>query len=169
MTAGAIPIPLVDFVAISAIQPDMIKQIAEFYSADYDANKGKSLASSLAGTSFAKIGASIIKGIPGVGTAVGISAQILLAGASTYALGKVFESHFSGNNTLNDFNMDTMKKKYNDLLDKGKEFAEGLKSNLGSDDVFETIEKLKKLKDSGVITEDDFEKTKKELLRKISS
>ena len=169
MTAGAIPIPIADFIAISAIQLDMIRQIAEFHSANYDADQGKSLASSIAGTSLAKIGASLVKGIPGIGTAAGISAQIILAGASSYALGKVFDAHFSGSKSLDDFNLDGMKKKYRHMMGKGKEFAKNLKSAMKQDDVFETIEKLKKLKDNGSITKEDFERTKKELLRKVSA
>ncbi len=169
MTAGAIPIPLVDFVAISAIQLDMIKNIAEFYSADYDSSKGKSLASSLVGTSFAKLGASAVKALPGIGTVLGIAAQVLLAGGSTYALGKVFDTHFSGGKSLNDFNVDGMKKKYKEFLEKGREFARSMKSGIKNDDIFDTIEKLKKLHENGAITDEDFEKTKKELLKKISS
>ncbi len=167
MTAGAIPIPLVDFVAITAIQMDMIKQIAEFHSAQFDSNLGKSLASSLIGTSLAKFGASAIKSLPGVGTAIGISSQMILAGGSTHALGRIFDSHFADNSSLSNFNLELMKKKYNELLKVGKDFANDMKKELKKGDIFETIEKLNKLKESGAITEKDFEKTKKDLLAKI--
>ncbi len=169
MTAGAIPVPLVDFVAITAIQIDLIKQIADFHGADYDRNKGKTLASSLVGTSLAKIGASAAKSIPGVGTLLGISSQVILAGASTYALGKVFDSHFSEKKSLIDFDMDTMKKKYNRFMEKGKKITKDLKKKQKTEDIFSTIEKLKALKESGAITEKDFERTKEDLLDKIKN
>jgi uncharacterized protein (DUF697 family) len=35
MGGGAIPIPFIDVVAVTAIQLDMIKQLARFYSAYY--------------------------------------------------------------------------------------------------------------------------------------
>ena len=168
MTAGAIPIPIVDFVSITAIQMDMLKQIAGLHSADFDSNLGKSLASSIVGTSLAKVGASAVKALPGVGTILGISAQVILAGGSTYALAKVFDTHFSSNDSLSNFDIEKMKKKYRELLENGKEFAKNLKDNLKNEDTFETIEKLKKLRDNGAITDKDFEKTKKELLDKIS-
>jgi len=168
MTAGAIPIPLADIVAVTAIQLDMIKEIAEIYSVDYDKNKGKSLASSLAGASFARFGASIIKAIPGVGTIVGLGTQVILSGASTYALGKIFDSHFLEEGDLFNFDTDSVKSTYNDLLKKGKDVAKGIKKDLKSEDTFETIEKLKELKESGAITEEEFESTKKKLLKKIS-
>ncbi len=169
MTAGAIPLPLLDFVSITAIQIDMIKQIAEYYNADYDRNRGKSLASSLTGASLAKIGASAAKSIPGVGTLLGISSQVILAGASTYALGKVFDSHFSEKKSLVDFDFESMKEKYNRLLEKGKNITKDLKRKQKSEDIFSTIEKLKGLKESGAITEKDFERTKNELLEKIKN
>ena len=169
MTAGAIPIPLVDFVAISAIQLDMIKQITSHYSIDYDSNKGKSLVSSIIGTSLAKLGASAIKAIPGVGTLAGISAQVIFAGASTYALGKVFENHFSNEGSLIDVNLDSMKKLYSELLEKGKDIARNLTKETKKEDVFKTIDKLNDLKNNGAITEKDYEMTKKKLLEKIVS
>ncbi|MCP4132563.1 MAG: DUF697 domain-containing protein [bacterium] len=168
MTAGAIPVPIVDFVAISAIQLDMLKQITESFGVDYDINQGKSLASSLIGTSLAKIGASLVKAIPGVGTIAGVASQVILAGASTYALGKVFEAHFSNNGTLFDFDTSSMRKKYDEFLGKGKEFAKNMKKDSSKEDVFETIEKLKQLKESGAISEEDFEATKKQLLERIA-
>jgi len=167
MTAGAIPVPVADIVAVSAIQYDMIKQIAEFHKADYDADKGKTLASSLAGATVSRIGASALKAIPGVGTLLGIGSQMVMAGASTYALGKLFDSHYSGSRTLDDFNLDSLKSQYNELLSKGKEYAKDLKKSFSKDDVFMTIEKLNQLKNAGAITEDEFRRTKERLLNKI--
>ncbi len=167
MTAGAIPVPVADIIAVSAIQYDMIKQVAEFHNADYDANKGKTLASSLAGATFSRIGASALKAIPGVGTILGIGSQMVMAGATTYALGKLFDSHFSGNRNLDNINLDSVKAQYKDLLNKGKEYAKDLKKNFSKDDVFQTIEKLNQLKSSGAITEEEFLRTKEKLLSKI--
>ncbi len=169
VTAGAIPIPLVDFVAITAIQLDMLKQISDCYGVRFDRNEGKSLASSMIGVSLAKIGASFVKAIPGVGTLAGIGAQVILAGASTYALGKVFELHYANEGTLANFDPKKMKKEYADFLVKGKGIAKKMKEETSQEDVFNTIEKLKQLQESGAITEEDFEATKKKLLEKITN
>jgi uncharacterized protein (DUF697 family) len=168
MVAGSIPVPVVDFVAITAIQVDMLKQLAEYYGKDYNNEQGKSLASSLIGATLSKAGASAIKAIPGVGTVIGITAQVLLAGAGTYALGRVFENHFSGGGTLSSFNTENMKKVYEEYLEKGKQIVKDLKKDAPKDDVFTTIEKLKNMKDSGVISDAEFEKAKSALLEKIS-
>ena len=80
MTAGAIPIPVADIAAVTAIQVDMIRQIAKEYNVPFDENIGKSIASSLAGASLARIGASAVKSIPAVGTLLGVGTQVLLSG-----------------------------------------------------------------------------------------
>jgi uncharacterized protein (DUF697 family) len=169
MTAGAIPLPLADIAAVTAIQLDMIRQIAAHHGAAYDNDSGKSLITSLAGATLARLGASAIKAIPGVGTVVGIGAQVILSGASTYALGRVFDSHFSGQGSIFDVNVESMKKAYQDMLEKGREVASSLRKSSGNGDIPGTIEKLKALRDSGAITEEEFEQTKKKLLEKLGA
>jgi len=168
ITAGAIPIPLIDIASVTAIQIDLLKQLAKFYSIEYDEHKGKSFASSLAGATFARIGASLIKAIPGVGTLLGLGSQAILSGASTYALGKIFDSHFSENGDFNNFNLDSMKEQYQKLIQSGKDVAKDIKNNLKNDDVYETIEKLNELKEKGALSETEYQKTKEKLLKKIS-
>lgn len=49
MVAGAIPLPVVDIVAVTAIQMDMLSQLAKAYKVDFNLERGKSLASSIMG------------------------------------------------------------------------------------------------------------------------
>ena len=84
-----VPIPLIDIAAVTAVQIDMLRQIATVYGANYDASKGKAFASALAGSTFARIGASVVKALPGIGTVVGGVSMSVLSGASTYAVGTV--------------------------------------------------------------------------------
>jgi len=159
MTAGAIPVPVADFVAVSAIQYDLIQKVAEFHKVDYDSNKGKTLATSIAGASATRLGA-------GVGTLLGIASQVVISGATTYALGKIFDNHFANKGTLDNLNTEAVKAKYKEYVDKGKEYAKNLKRNFSKDDVLSTIEKLQELRDSGAISEAEFESLKEKLLNK---
>ncbi len=167
MTAAAIPFPLVDIAVITAIQLDMIKQIAMHHGAAYDHEAGKSLISSLVGAALARIGASVVKAIPGVGTLIGMGTQVTLAGAASYALGRVFDCHFSGKGSIFEVDIDSLKRNYQELLKKGQKLASRLQKEKKSEDIPATIEKLKNLKDNGVITETDFEEAKKKLLEKL--
>jgi len=176
MTAGAIPIPLVDIAAVTAIQVDMIKQIAEVYNVPFDNDKGKSIVTSLAGASLAhmggatagRIGASVLKSIPLVGTFLGVSTQVVLSGATTYAIGKAFDLHFSKDGTFVDFKAEEIKKSFDEFFQKGKEIVEKLKKDTKDEDALDTIEKLNKLKESGAITKKEFEDAKKKILEKIT-
>ncbi len=168
MTAGAIPIPLADIAAVTAIQVDMIKQIAVLYDIDYDENKGKSIASAITGATAARLGASVVKAIPGVGTLIGMGMQMILSGASTYALGHLFKNHFSDSGTMLNISLEIFKKSYEVLFKKGKKFAKGLKGKIKKDDNHATIEKLKNRREDNLITEEEYQKTKAEILEKMT-
>ena len=171
MVAGAIPIPLVDIAAVTAIQLALINELAKQYEVDYSRERGKVIAATLIGTTvgnlIGRLGASAIKAIPGVGTVLGIGSMAVFAGASTFALGKVFEHHFKEGGNLFDFDVDAMKEKFKDFFKRGKTVAEEIRKNPNREDIVETISKLQELKNSGAITEEEFEKTKKELLAKL--
>lgn len=172
MVAGAIPAPIVDIVIVTAIQMDMIRQLAGVYGVDYNEERGKSISASImgatAGTLVGRVGASVVKAIPVVGWLLGIGSQVIFSGASTYALGKVFQSHFKKDGTMFDFNTDKMKDRFASFFERGKKVAENMRDKPSEDDIVATIEKLKELKDKGAISEDEFESSKKDLLDKLT-
>ena len=172
MVAGALPLPLIDVIAITAIQIDMLKQLAKEYNVDFSEERGKSIVASIMGatlgTFLGRVGASAVKAVPGIGWLLGIGSQVILAGASTYAIGKAFQSHFEENGTFFNVDLDKMKAQFRSLFEKGKDVAEKMKNDQSEDEIMATIEKLKKLKDSGAITEKEFESSKKELLDKLT-
>lgn len=94
MTAAAIPVPAMDIAAVTGVQLKMIDSLANEFEADYEEDIGKSVILALTGASIPKMGASLIKIIPGFGTIAGTGAQVILSRASTYALGRVFAAHF---------------------------------------------------------------------------
>ncbi len=173
MIAGAIPVPLVDIAAVTAIQMDLVKELARVYDVDFSQERSKALTTTLIGTTVGNLigraGASAIKAVPGIGTLLGVGSMAIFAGASTYALGKVFENHFREGGDLFDFDVERMKQKFRDFFDRGKKVAREMRDTKSREDILATLEKLKDLKDSGAITEEEFEKTKQELLDKLKS
>jgi len=127
MGAGLIPFPIADVAAVSVVQLDMIKQMSRIYSVDFNEMQGKSLITTLVGSSMARIGASAVKLIPGIGSIVGSVAMPVLSGASTYALGQVFRQHFETGGTFLDFDVDRLRKYYTEQFEKGKKVAEDIK------------------------------------------
>jgi len=127
MGAGLIPLPIADIAAVSAVQLDMVKQMSRVYDVSFDEMQGKTLITTLVGSSMARVAASAVKLIPGVGSLVGSVAMPVLSGASTYALGQVFKQHFETGGTFLDFDVDRLRKYYTEQFEKGKKVAEDIK------------------------------------------
>jgi uncharacterized protein (DUF697 family) len=165
--AGLVPVPVLDIAAVTAVQLDMIKGLANVYQHDYSESLGKSLLSALAGSTLARIGASFVKAIPVVGSVVGGASMAVLSGASTYAVGMVFIQHFEGGGNLQNFNIQSYKQAYDSFFEEGKDVAAKAQQTQAtqSADGFSKLEKLQRLRQQGIITEEEFEAKKAELLR----
>jgi uncharacterized protein (DUF697 family) len=89
--AGALPIPFVDLVLISGIQSRMVYDLAGVYGQPLTAQRFIEIAGTLGlGMLARQASREVIKLIPVFGTVLGSVAGGVLAGASTYALGKAF-------------------------------------------------------------------------------
>ncbi len=165
--AGLVPVPIVDFVAVSAIQVDLIRQLCTLHGVSYSEATGKTWVGALTGGAVARIGASAIKAIPGIGSLLGGLSMSIASGASTWAVGQVVEAHLASGGTMTNFNVEAARQKYAAEYERGKQVAKEASENKAAGDVFEKLEKLGKLKASGVITEAEFEAKKKELLEKV--
>ena len=136
MGAGFIPVVIADVFAVSALQLDMIRQLARVYNIDFSETQGKAIVTSLTSATLARIAAgSVVKLIPVVGTLVGGISNSIFAGASTYALGEVFKRHFDTGGTFLDFDVSRLSKIYNEKFEKGKKVAEEWKKEETIEDV----------------------------------
>ena len=120
------PFPLLDIAGVTAIQLDMLKQLAALYEVEHQASNGKKFVSALTGSTFARIGASMVKSIPGVGTAVGVISMPVLSGASTYAVGKVAMDIFEAGGELSVPNLDSAIEAYKETFERGKRTVSNL-------------------------------------------
>ena len=174
--AGLVPIPLLDIAAVSVVQLDMLKQLAKLYDQDFKESSGKSWISAISGSTMARMGASLVKTIPGIGSILGGVTMSALSGASTYAVGQVFIWHFSSGGDFMNFNFERAKEIFEEEFEKGKKVAKEMEkekakpqnaSGPAPEDVYSKLEKLATLKAKGVISETDFEQQKKRLLDSI--
>jgi uncharacterized protein (DUF697 family) len=163
---GVIPIPLIDIAAVTVIQLDLVRALARVYHVPFDVATGKAVIASLTGASAARVGASLVKALPGVGTISGGIAQAGLAGASTYAVGQLFRLHFSQQGTLADLDPEEALPLYQVLLERGKGAVRSLRSAPGTsvEATTETLERLVRLRERGGIDAEEFQQLKEELL-----
>jgi uncharacterized protein (DUF697 family) len=121
---GIVPIPLVDFVGVTAIQLALIKQLSAIYGVEYTASATKRTVSAIIGGAVPAFGsmtvASWVKAIPVVGSVLGGSAMMLLSGASTYAIGQVFANHFERGGTILDIEASQVKEQFKGYYETGK-------------------------------------------------
>lgn len=171
MGAGFIPVPLADLFAVSAIQLDMIRQLCNVYDIDFKETEGKAIITALTGSGLARLGARAIKFIPGVGSVLGGITLAVLSGASSYAIGEVFKKHFETGGTFLDFDPSRLKKYYNEKFEKGKALAKQMQDEqtkkseaVSNSAMIEKVKELAKLKEDGLITEEEFQKMKARLI-----
>ena len=170
--AGLMPVPLFDIVAVTAIQIDMLRQLAAEYKVDFSASTGKTFVAALTGGTFARIGASMLKAIPGVGSVVGGLSMSVMSGASTYAVGQVAKSYFAVGADLSKVDVEEAKKAYSQEFERGKQAVSDLeKEKEAASDTykaaFEAIASLEKLMEKGLVTQEEFEALKGKLLERL--
>ncbi|MEM6803083.1 MAG: DUF697 domain-containing protein, partial [Bacteroidota bacterium] len=184
MACGAIPGPFIDLAAVTAVQIDMLQKLANIHGLDYSEASSRALIGALAGNMLTKVGSSLFKIIPGIGTLIGMASQVVISGASTYALGDVFHRHASEGGTFENMNMEVLKKYYEQKYEEGKQKAADWKEEVeneieevqieiknateGSpkDDQSIALQKLKELgelKEKGVISAREFTAMKKQI------
>jgi uncharacterized protein (DUF697 family) len=181
MGAGLVPIPLLDIAAVSGVQLNMLRQLAGLYQINFMESLGKNCISAVVGGGLARVGSSLFKFIPGIGTILGEISMSGFAGASTYAMGQVFIRHFKNGGTFEDFNTDISKKMYQEELKKSKNVVTEVKEELKketpppvapittdkAEDPFEKIRKLAAMKAEGILTDEEFQKQKQRLLEQL--
>lgn len=172
---GLIPIPIIDFMAVSGIQIDMLQELCVIYEVDFYKSQVKSFISALAGTTLASLGSSFIKAIPGLGSVLGGVSMSVLSGATTYAIGHVFATHFENGGTMEDLDIEEFKNFYNQKLEEGKKIVRDLKqrdeakkkteksSNPRQEKLQEKLEEVKRLLESGIITKAEYDKMRQQL------
>jgi uncharacterized protein (DUF697 family) len=195
MGSGLIPFPILDSIAVTVVQLDMLRQISHLYGKEFSENIGKSVISLLTSGFLVRQGASFIKAIPILGSVVGGLSFSILAGASTYAIGQVFIQHFESGGDWLDFDTDKFKNFYKEKFEQGKKVAQDLEDEekkqaetkqketksdpqnktqasegqAGSQKTDPlTVEKLKELHDlhtKGILSEEEYEGLKEKVLK----
>lgn len=127
MGIGMIPLPLVDFVALTGVQLNMLRKLAKAYDIRFSKDKGKTIIATLIGggipTTVSMPVSSLLKTIPLIGQTAGAITMSALAGATTYALGKVFIQHFESGGTFLNFDPDAVRDYYNEMFKEGQKVA----------------------------------------------
>ena len=125
---GLIPFPVLDIVAITAVELKMLKELAALYDVPFREDQVKSILVSLvAGLGAPALGGvisvSLLKSVPILGAVSGYIAVPGAAAAFTYAVGKVFLQHFASGGTFLDFKPKKVREHFARQFEEGKVVA----------------------------------------------
>jgi uncharacterized protein (DUF697 family) len=124
-TAGAIPVPWLDLLILPGIQTQMIYHLARFYGQPLTGARFIELASTLGlGVVVRQATREVIKFIPYVGSVAGS----IMAGASTFALGKAFCYYYSAVHQGHVPRPEDLRRYYKEQLTLAEQAWSGLKS-----------------------------------------
>ena len=131
---GFVPVPLVDFLGLTALQIEMIHALAKAYGVEFKKERVKSIISSLCGglltTASVPLAASLLKSIPVIGITAGAATISIMGGSTTYALGWVFDRHFRKGGCLIDFDAEEAKTYFKEKVEEGKNLVGKLKKKI---------------------------------------
>jgi len=161
--AGLIPIPVADLAAVTAVQVSMLEELAVIHGVQYSESVLKSFVTALTGGMAARLGASALKAIPGLGSVIGGVSMSVMSGASTYAIGQVARRQFDDSADLAKVDLGKAKQDYKEAYEQGKDYVTKLEKD-DKEDTVSKLERLAELRDRGALTEAEFQAQKKKLL-----
>lgn len=160
MGAASVPLPGVDVAAVTLVQIDLVRRLAERYRVDADRTRIRAAVMALTGASFARLSASAVKAIPGAGWWLGGATHATLAAATTWALGQVYREHFETRGALAGPDAEALRERYEACVARGREIARDLRAHVRFDDELderiEALERLGRLRRAGVLTEAEY-------------
>ena len=124
--AGAVPLPILDLVALGVVQAKMISDLSQAYGQPVNAEAAKSVVSVLLGTLLpAGVTGALLgsgsKTVPMVGTVLGMVSMAAFGAAATYAIGKVFVRHFEKGGSLESFSAEAVKEELKAEFSRAKD------------------------------------------------
>lgn len=124
LAVGLIPVPVVDIAALLAIQLRLLARLSDLYGVEYSEDVGTTLVASLLGAGGSLLATAttrrlLMRFVPVGGWVAGAVSASVFAGASTFAIGKVFIQHFASGGTFLTFDPDKVRDYYTQQLELG--------------------------------------------------
>jgi uncharacterized protein (DUF697 family) len=125
MSIGMIPVPMIDLIALTNVQWNLICRLADHYGVPMKGSYRTMVTAIVSGglpVLFAGAGSSVLKLVPGFGPLAGTAALSSLAGVITHATGKIFLDHFEKGGTMDNYCPEAFKRQLRlELLARGRQ------------------------------------------------
>lgn len=131
MALGLAPVPMLDLVGLFAIEVELVNALAKKYDVPFSKDRAKNIIGSLLGSALpvalGPAAFSVLKAIPLIGMTAGAATMTIMGGASTYAVGRVFNKHFASGGTLLNMEGAKLKESFRNYYNEGKQYVKGLR------------------------------------------
>jgi len=133
MVIGIVPIPLLDLAGLLALQLKMLYSLSKIFEVEFKSNMGatavRHLASGITPVSVSvPVIASLSKFVPVIGQTLSGTSLVVLNGAATYGIGRVFQQHFAAGGNFQDFKPVEMRDYFNEQFKQGLQMVKSLRS-----------------------------------------
>lgn len=134
---GVVPVPVVDFVGLTAIQIELVRALCKAHGVPFKKRTATAVVSAIAGAAapvlVAPLAFSLLKFVPVVGQGIAGVTLPVLFGASTYAVGKIVNAHLQDGKTLESIDLAKAKEVAGHYVEEGKKMARQAASKLKKD------------------------------------
>jgi uncharacterized protein (DUF697 family) len=136
MSIGMVPVPIIDLIALTNIQWNLICRLADHYGVPMKGSYRTMVTSIISGglpVLLAGVGGSILKLVPGFGPLAGTAALSSLAGVITHATGQIFLEHFDRGGTMDDYCPKAFKRQLRlEILTRGRRDSRRVEDGLAT-------------------------------------
>ncbi len=126
MGLGIVPIPLFNLAAVTADNLIMVRKLSRLYGVEFKEGLARKIIASVAGAGAGTLASplveSLVSGIPLIGPPLTVGTKPVLNGMTTYALGRMFITHFENGGTFIGANIDAMKKSFRNGFENSREW-----------------------------------------------
>ena len=104
MAVGILPLPLLDFAALTTLQLHMMRRLSQIYEVPFSRRRGRLILTSLLGallpSSTGRWALTVVPFVPVVGYTISAVAMSSIGGALTYAIGRALIRHFENDKSF---------------------------------------------------------------------
>lgn len=125
MGIGVLLLPVVSLASVTAIQLNMARGLAKLYGVEFKENMAKKIITAVVGAGTPVLATGpvewLVLGIPVFGTALAFATMPALNGLSTYAIGRMFVTHFERGGNFLSTNVDSLKEDFKTAYQNSRE------------------------------------------------
>lgn len=126
MGIGILPLPLVNVAAVTANNLNLVRKLAGLYGVEFKESIAKKIIIAVTGAGAGVLATPLVEmaviGIPLVGLPLAVGTMPMLNGMTTYALGRMFVTHFERGGSFIGANADTMKEDFTEAYKNSRQW-----------------------------------------------